>query len=216
MTTLTLTNRSPAAITPEWIHIVPRGELYNADAGLTQVMDDASLKSILANINRDRDRLGDKWTGVYLGKEHHIFNKDLDSVACGWFKNFKIDQDGLWGSTDGLTPLGKQAVADKLYKFTSFTANRTDIEELDGNRVRILAIRNVGLTNNPNGAELLTPITNTAAGAAPAKAKGESQKAKVEGEPEAAESDIIANKDGFITIDGRVVFIGPEIGRAHV
>lgn len=174
MNTLTLTNRSDSAITPEWIHIVPRGELWNAEAGLMQVLDDEAIKSILANINSDRARQGSKWAGIYLGKEHHCLNPQLDSVAMGWFKNFKVDADGLWGSTDGLTPLGKQAVADKLYKYTSFTAHRDDVQPLDGNRVRILAIHNVGLTNNPNGAELLTPISNREAGS-PKPAAGSQQ-----------------------------------------
>lgn len=143
-----------------WIHIVPKGELPNREAGIVQVLDDPALDSILAGIDADRQRLGNKWPGVYAGREHFIYNDEADSAALAWFKDFEKRDDGIWAKADGLTPAGKQVVANSEYKFTSFVADRKDTAKVDGNRVRILKIDTIGFTNQANGKELLTPITN--------------------------------------------------------
>lgn len=158
-THLIILNRS-AASADGWIHIVPKGELPNRAAGLVQVLDDAALDSILANITADRTRLGDKWPGVYAGREHFIYNDEHDSAALAWFKDFEKRADGIWASDKGLTPVGKQVIANGEYKFTSFVADRKDCQKIEGNKVRILKLDTVGFTNQANGKELLTPITN--------------------------------------------------------
>ena len=163
--TLTIFNRSELAASPEWIHIVPKGELPNAAAGVVQVLDDKAIAAIMANIAADQHRLGEKWTGVYAGREHHIYNEAQDSAALGWFKRFEVRPDGIWASADGLTPAGRTAVANRDYKFTSFVTKRADTEPLDGDRVRILKVDTIGFTNNANGKEMLTPIANRAGGA---------------------------------------------------
>jgi polyhydroxyalkanoate synthesis regulator phasin len=158
-THLIITNRA-ASVADGWIHIVPKGELPNRAAGLVQVLDDAALDSILAGIEADRQRLGNKWPGIYAGREHFIYNDEADSAALAWFKEFEKRADGIWAKADGLTPTGKQVIANDEYKFTSFVADRKDTQKLDGQRVRILKLDTVGFTNQANGKELLTPITN--------------------------------------------------------
>jgi len=59
-------------------------------------------------------------------------------------------------------------VRNKRYKYTSFVTDRADLKKIDGNRYRIMKIETVGFTNNPNGKDMLTPITNRALPAAPA------------------------------------------------
>jgi phage I-like protein len=143
-----------------WIHIVPKGELPNRAAGVIQVLDEVALDSILGNITAEAQRLGNKWPGIYAGREHFIYNDEQDSAALAWFKTFEKRADGIWAKDDGLTPLGRQALANAEYKFTSFVADRKDTEPLDGKRVRILKIDTIGFTNQANGKELLTPIVN--------------------------------------------------------
>lgn len=143
-----------------WIHVVPKGELPNRAAGVVQVLDDESLDAILANIASERSRLGDKWPGIYAGREHFIYNDEQDSAALAWFKDFEKRADGIWAKADGLTPIGKQVIANAEYKFTSFVADRKDTQKLDGNKIRILKLDTIGFTNQANGKELLTPITN--------------------------------------------------------
>lgn len=173
-THLIITNR--AAISGDWIHVVPKGELPNREAKLVQVLDDAALDSILANIAADRARLGERWPGIYAGREHFIYNDDQDSAALAWFKDFEKRDDGIWAKKDGLTPIGQQVIANSEYKFTSFVADRRDTQKLDGKaeggqpRVRILKLDTIGFTNQANGKELLTPITNRISAAASAAA----------------------------------------------
>lgn len=159
-THLIITNRSAAAVTDGWIHIVPKGELPNRAAGIVQVLDDAALDSILDGLMADKERLGDRWPGLYAGEEHFIYNDQKSSAAFAWFKEFSIRDDGLWANADGLTDLGRAAVENRRFKFTSFVADRKDTQKMDGNKVRILRIDTVGFTNQANGKELLTPICN--------------------------------------------------------
>ena len=159
-------NRSALSSADGWIHIVPKGDLPNREAGIVQVLDDASLGAIMDGIAQDRQRLGDKWPGIYAGREHFIYDPAQDSAALAWFKDFQKRDDGIWANADGLTQLGNDAVKNRLYKFTSFVADRGDLEKIDGAsadglpRYRVRKIDTIGFTNQANGKELLTPITN--------------------------------------------------------
>lgn len=169
-----LHNRGAELGDGHWIHIVPKGELPNGAAGIVQVLDDKALDSILANLKSDENRLGNRWPGLYGGKEHWIYEADQDSGALAWFTKFEKRNDGIWASADGLTGSGRDAIRNKEYKFTSFSADRDDLEPLGGNRYRVLKIDTVGFTNAANGKELLTPINNrslaaVANGKAPAR-----------------------------------------------
>ncbi|MEI8289811.1 MAG: phage protease [Verrucomicrobiota bacterium] len=153
-------NRAPLASCSGWIHIVPKGELPNAEAGIVQVLDDAAMDSILAGIEKDKNRLGDRWPGIYAGREHFIYDDTKDSAALAWFKDFEKRADGIWAKDDGLTPAGSAAVTNREYKFTSFVSDPKQLKKLDGKRYRITGIETIGFTNQANGKELLTPITN--------------------------------------------------------
>jgi len=159
---ITIQNRLPSEPEAGWIHIVPKGELPNRDAGIVQVLDDVSLDSILSGIAADKSRLGNRWTGVYAGREHFVYDPDQDSAALAWFKDFEKRGDGIWASADGLTPIGRQAIANREYKFTSFCADSKDLQSIGSNRVRVLRIDTIGFTNQANGKELLNPINNRA------------------------------------------------------
>jgi phage I-like protein len=153
-------NRSALQSTDGWIHIVPKGELPNREAGIVQVLDDESLDSILAGIEKDKNRLGDNWPGLYAGREHFIYDADQDSAALAWFKDFEKRADGIWAKENGLTDTGTTAIRNRDYKFTSFVADRSDLKKIVGNRYRVMKIETVGFTNQANGKELLTPIRN--------------------------------------------------------
>lgn len=162
---LVILNRASLAAVDGWIHIVPKGELPNAEAGIVQVLDDTSMDSILANINKDKNRLGDNWPGIYAGREHFIYDANQDSEALAWFKEFEKRSNGIWAKDDGLTDIGAEAIKNRRYKFTSFTADPSDLKKVAGGnsklpRYRVMAIETVGFTNQANGKELLTPITN--------------------------------------------------------
>jgi len=163
---LIIFNRASSITGAGWIHIVPKGELPNREAGIVQVLDDDSLDSILRNIQADQQRLGDKWPGIYAGREHFIYDDDQDSAALAWFKDFEKRPDGIWAKDDGLTDIGRDVVKNGHYKFTSFVADRRHTQKLTHQsatapaKYRILKLDTIGFTNNANGKELLTPITN--------------------------------------------------------
>ena len=84
-------------------------------AGITldysrNLLDDAALDAILANIASERARLGDRWPGIYAGREHFIYNDEQDSAALAWFKEFEKRDDGLWAKADGLTVVADASV----------------------------------------------------------------------------------------------------------
>jgi hypothetical protein len=160
-----ISNRAASGLGDGWIHIVPSGELPNKAAGIIQILDEKSIDSILANIAADKRRMGDKWPGIYAGREHFIYDPDQDSAALAWFKDFEKRADGIWASADGLTPAGRDALNAGEYKYTSFVTDPSDLERVGGPdgglpRLRVMKIETVGFTNQANGKELLTPITN--------------------------------------------------------
>ncbi|HEY0551149.1 MAG TPA: hypothetical protein VGF13_16200 [Verrucomicrobiae bacterium] len=145
-----------------WIHIVPRGELPNREAGVTQVLDDKALNSIITNLRADEQRLGNRWPGLYMGEEHFIYDANKSSPAWMWGKEFKKDGDGIWARGE-VTDVGERALKNKHTKFTSFVTDPEvpgSVEKLGSDRVRVLRIDTVGFTNYANGRHLLTPIAN--------------------------------------------------------
>ncbi len=147
---------------PVRIHIVPRGELVNNEAGITQVLDDKALKSILADLQTNKAQNG----GLYMGEEHFIYNSERSSEAFAWGKEFGLDDKGIWTTKYDATDVGEPALKNKRFKWTSFAADPAQpgaVENLGQGRVRILKIDTVGFTNFPNGKSLLDPMSNRAA-----------------------------------------------------
>ena len=145
-----------------WLHLVPKGELFHPEAGVTQVLDDTALDAILANLHADAAKLGNRWPGLYAGEEHFIYDSEKSSQAFWWGKEFEKRADGIWGRGDE-TDIGAAALQNKRFKFTSFVCDPNQpgaLEKLDGNRARVRRIDTVGFTNFANGKHLLTPITN--------------------------------------------------------
>jgi hypothetical protein len=145
-----------------WILAVPAGELYNAEADVMQVMDPASLRSIVANWDEQRQRLGENFPGIYVGVEHHIYDPALSSAALGWAKEWRIDEKGIWLRVEW-TDLGDEAIRNRRFKFASFCVDPNapnSLQSLGHGRFRVLKVHTIGLTNLPNGKDLLVPIAN--------------------------------------------------------
>lgn len=152
-------NRDGSVGADGWIHIVPRGVLPHAEAGIDQVLDDTALDAIMASFAEDKRRLGNHWPGLYFGVEHHIYDPTKSSEALAWGKEFEKRADGIWSRPEQ-TDLGSEAIKNKRFKFTSFVADPRDLEPMGGKKFRVMKVETVGLTNFPNGKHLLKPITN--------------------------------------------------------
>jgi hypothetical protein len=164
MKTLIYSNRSlPLDVAegqlPERIHIVPRGELAHKAAGVTQVLDDKGLKSILADLQNRHAKNG----GLYMGEEHFIYDPTKSSQAFAWGREFGLDAKGIWTTKYDPTDVGEPALKNCRFKFTSFAADPQTpgaVEKIGPGRVRVMKIDTVGFTNFPNGKGMLEPITN--------------------------------------------------------
>ncbi len=171
---------------PARIHIVPRGELYNAEAGVTQILDDAALESILADLRNQKTTRG----GLYFGEEHFIYDPGKSSEAFAWAREFELDTHGIWAVNPEYTDIGAAAIRNKRFKWTSFAAHKADTQELSPGRVRILKIDTVGFTNQAGGKDVLQPVHNRDDAAK--KGNMNSIKEKLGLPAEAAEEDILA------------------------
>ena len=123
------------------------------------MLDDVGLDAILANLRGDAARLGNRWTGLYGGEEHFIYDAEKSSEAFWWGREFEKRDDGIWARGE-TTDIGEQALKNKRFKFTSFVADPGQpgaVEKLGGQRVRIRRIDSIGFTNFPNGRHLLAP-----------------------------------------------------------
>lgn len=201
---LLLSNRAlpfetDAAGLPRRIHIVPRGELFNAEANVTQVLDDSAITAILADLRNRHAKNG----GLYLGEEHFIYNADRSSEAFAWGKEFSADAAGIWVENPDYTDVGAAALKNRRFKWTSFVVDPRSagaVEPLAKNRYRILGIDTVGFTNLANGKALLVPISNrNSPGASPEaqstatpKTNMKSIAAELGLTPEAAEEAVLA------------------------
>jgi hypothetical protein len=164
MATALIYNRDGSLGENGWVHIVPKGELPNAEAGIVQVLDDVALNSIISSFNAAKRRMGDRFPGLYFGVEHHIYDPSQSSEALGWSKELALRDNGVWALLEP-TDIGSVAIRNRRFKFTSFVADPKDTTPLGENRVRVMRIESVGFTNLPNGKDMLVPIANRAAGA---------------------------------------------------
>jgi phage I-like protein len=122
---------------PEWIHLLPAGEIRTADGrGPYRVADAAAL--IAASLNAGNDRL--------ILDENHATDlaapKGEPAPARAWIVELQARQDGIWGKAEW-TPTGRELMAEKAYRAISpAIAHRRD--------GTVTAILRASLVNRPN------------------------------------------------------------------
>jgi phage I-like protein len=145
-----------------WVQVAPTGEYPHSETGLTQVLDDAALEAM---VNSFRDG-GEE---ILVDQDHFSYQPDKPSTAMGWIKELAKRSNGLWAKID-LTPVGREAIANGLYRFVSPVWARADCEDLGGGKVRPRRLDSVGLTNQPN-LRGMVPLSNRATGNGPSGAE---------------------------------------------
>lgn len=151
---ISLKNSAPDA--PAWFHLVPIGKF----PGVLQLANGKSIRVIQhidsAAISAIANNFHDK---ILVDFEHRSSLPDGDTAAAAWLTKVESRAEGLWGMFD-FSDLGKTAVENKRYRFLSpeLDVDATSASK-DGDTVRPLALRSVGLTNRPN-MKSLTPLSN--------------------------------------------------------
>ncbi len=185
-------------------HIVPRGEHPGITASgktVVQVIDQEAVDKIMAAFRAVRAK--PNFSGLLLDWEHFSYQDDKKSEAAGWILDVVERPDGIYARIDW-TPAGEKDVTSRAYRFLSPTL---DIETIEGNRVRPIAITDAGLTNVPMFKTLKT--LNRAGAVLPAeKQHGEKEMEKIKalllrllGLPDdASEADIDAAAEKALSV----------------
>jgi phage I-like protein len=119
---------------PEWIRLLPLGEVRLSDGRESFLVDAPSLELI---VQQFRSRGID----LVMDYEHQSLNGDK-APAAGWIKSLETRSDGLWGRVDW-TPQGAEFLRNREYRYFS------PVLRLDPETRRPTALLHVGLTNVP-------------------------------------------------------------------
>jgi len=169
-----------------WLKIAPWGDHPNS-VGLQRVQKEDG-DAMVAAFNSLVGKAGRMFRGVpiFVGHPDRDPNRYPDKRRYGKITALESRADGLYAKP-AFNDLGERVIEQGHYLYNSpvWALKR------EGNVVRPIELLSIGLTNEPN-------------------IKGEPW-AKNEAEEAGDTEPLIAdNKDGFITIDGHVVFIGAD------
>lgn len=132
----TLPEPTENAPVPEWVHLLPVGQIPTDDQRGPYVATD--LEAIVALSFADNDLL--------VIDENHSTDlsapKGGQAPARGWIKEMDIRDTGIWGRV-AWNASGKALLADRAYRGLSPVILHDD-------KKQILAIRRASLTNTPN------------------------------------------------------------------
>lgn len=126
------------------------GEYPNADAGVTQVIDDAALKAQLDFFGRQKQLKN--FAGVLVDYDHNSLDASKSSEAAAWLMDMRI-ANGRQQFKLRFTDEGLKAVEGGRFRFLStvYPAPSSKlIEKLANGKVRPLYLDRLGLTNDPN------------------------------------------------------------------
>lgn len=151
-----------------WFHLIPKGEFLQAQFGVTQVLDDSALSSIVNRFSAESATAD--FRGLLVDQEHFSYDPSKSSEAFGWIRELQTRDNGIWGRIDW-TDLGLAALSAKRYKSISPVWLPRDVAVIEGKRVRPMRLDSAGLTNSPN-LEGMVPLTNRVTGSAGAKPDG--------------------------------------------
>ncbi len=121
------------ATPPEWIHLLPMGELTLADNRDPIRVDQQALDNIIAaGTQRGND--------IVIDYEHQTLSGG-EAPAAGWIKEMQARADGLWARVDW-TDKAASYITNREYRYFS------PVLAMDQER-RPTALLNAGLTNFP-------------------------------------------------------------------
>lgn len=182
------------AVLPEWIRILPRGQVELSDSREPFEVDTAALAALVANFRS-------RGVDLVIDYEHQSLQGER-APAAGWIKELEARPDGLWAQVEW-TRQAREYLLSKEYRYFS------PVLRLDPATRRPTALMHLGLTNVP-AIKRLPPLVakwGGEAGTAAAERTGsEVQTAGVPGQEERKNMDQIRAWLG----------LGPEVTDAAV
>jgi phage I-like protein len=141
---------------PEWIRLLPLGEVDLVDGRESFTVDRTAMETIVQGFTA-------RGIDLVIDYEHQSLGPER-APAAGWIKELQAREDGLWGRVDW-TPQGGEYLKNREYRYFS------PVLRLDPETRRPTALLHMGLTNVP-AINRLAPLV--------AKAKTEIQAAKAQ------------------------------------
>lgn len=123
---------------PEWIRLLPLGEVRLVDGRGPWRLDEAGAAAILA-------AWAERQTDLVIDYEHQSLTGQ-EAPAAGWIKDLKLAEDGLWVRVEW-TARARRYIAEREYRYFS------PVVEI-GEEGRIVGLVNAALTNTPAMAEV--------------------------------------------------------------
>lgn len=145
---------------PEWIRVLPLGEVGLSDGREAFSVDQTAVETIVQGFKA-------RGIDLVIDYEHQSLNGER-APAAGWIKELQSRPDGLWGRVEW-TAQGGEYLKNKEYRYFS------PVLRLDPETRRPTALLHLGLTNTP-AINRLKPLVAKAITEIPAK-KAKTQEA---------------------------------------
>lgn len=148
-----ITNRSFELPSDGWFQIAPLGT-FSHHTGITQVIDREAIKAM---VNRfEQEAQDDNFPGLLVDFDHFSNDTKAASEAAGWITKLANRDDGtdtnpangLWAEIKW-SDSGESAVKNGRYRLASPVWNRSECENLGGNKFRPKRLDRCALTNDP-------------------------------------------------------------------
>lgn len=136
MSAIALPAPTGEAAAPEWVHLLPAGQIGTADKRGPYHVTDAD-QIIRASFQHEEKVPVDINHAIYLKGP-----KGEEAPAVGWVTEMDARDDGIWGKVEW-TAHGAELVSSRAYRGISPVINHTDAKE-------ITSIPCVSLVNKPN------------------------------------------------------------------
>ncbi len=196
------------AAVPEWIHLLPAGELrMNQERGTIKPLAPGALPILCTFDGRDPiDR-------VPVDVNHANAKRGTqgaDTPAYGWLVELSARADGLWGRVEW-NATGRKAIEERSYRGVSAEL----MVAADGT---IIGVRGASLTNHPNIKGLTPVFQSTEEDDTPMDKILKDLKAKLglkdDATPDAVLQAVNALAEGKSALDARMAEIGKAAGAA--
>ena len=180
--------RQSRATLPEWIRILPLGQVELSDSREPFEVDAASLAAMVAAFRS-------RGVDLVIDYEHQSLQGER-APAAGWIKDLEARPDGLWARVEW-TRQAREYLLSKEYRYFS------PVLRLDPATRRPLALMHLGLTNVPAIKRLPPLVAKWGGEMTGAAAQGPGPEDQAGGEPGRGKGEDHGKNQGFTGVEPR-------------